>query len=152
MKKYLELTQHERDQIVGFAIPDNGPVVEHDGPVDREEAIMEIIDAMTEVRPLRDRLHETIEVCGYAPPTIRRSLLRPLDHLLEVMGELYQHPDDDWSEVTQGMRDAEKVFLDKVIEEYTVTNVVEVCSDEIQIGEFVKEHCAHWLYGEDEEG
>ena len=154
MKKYEELTEEERSQIIGFQTPDDIPVIEMDKDTDRVEAIMEIIEAMTEFRPLSEMLDETIEVCGYGPLVIQRSDLKSMDilaRLLERMDEEYKHEDDDWShEMTRGMVAAEDEFLDKMIAEYIVTKLEAVCSDDIHIGEFVKEHCAHWLYGEDE--
>ena len=154
MKKYEELTEQERCRIIGFQTPDDKPVIEMDKDTNRVEAIMEIIEAMTEFHPLSEMLDETIEVCGYVPLVIQRSDLKSmdiLDRLLERMDEEYKHEDDDWShEMTQGMVAAEDEFLDKVIAEYTVTKLDAVCSDEIKIGEFVKEHCAHWLNEGDE--
>ena len=156
MKKYEELTEQERCRIIGFQIPDGIPIFEMDKDADRVEVIMQIIEAMTEFRPLSKMLDETVEVCGYEPLAVDRDYLRSLDildRLLERMDEEYKHEDDDWSqETTRGMVEAENEFFDKMIAEYTVTKLEAVCSDNIHIGEFVKEHCAHWLNEADEEG
>ena len=154
MKTYEELTEQERSQIVGFSIPDSTKLVEiHETPFDRNEAIAELIEEETYDRPLRDLLPETIEVIGLRRIVIYPSDLKShdiLDRLLERMDEEYKHEDDDWSqETTRGMVEAEDEFLEKVIAEYTVTNLEPVCSDEILIGEFVKEHCPDWLLDED---
>ena len=154
MKTYEELTEQERSQIVGFSIPDSTKLVEiHETPLDRNEAIAELIEEETYDRPLRDLLPETIEVIGLRRIVIYPSDLKSmdiLDRLLERMDEEYKHEDDDWSqETTQGMVEAEDEFLEKVIAEYTVTNLEPVCSDEILIGEFVNKHCPDWLLGED---
>ena len=154
MKKYIELTEQERSQIVGFGVPDLFPEMPL-SPInvdrDRNEAIMNIIEEYASELNLSCILHETLHICGYVSKPVANFLFSPLECVLERLEEEYKYEDDkSCTVVTQAMLDAEKAFLDVVITEYVPSIVVPVCCDEISIGGFVKEHCAHWLNGEDE--
>lgn len=83
---------------------------------------------------------ETIEVCGYAPMVPDFELYRPLDNVLEDLDEEYSG--DEFTEPTQAMKDAEKVFMAAIAKEYKVRMCDEVCRETVNVAEWRKSHKA----------
>jgi hypothetical protein len=89
---------------------------------------------------------KTVTVYGFARevPKWDREAQRVLDRFLEDLDEPYGNPEEA-TDQTDAMLVAAKEFVEKIKAEYQVWSCRRVTSEEINVMEWVKEHCPHWL-------
>jgi len=83
-----------------------------------------------------------LTVYGYARAVVDRAKLCPLESLLEYLDDWYGS--DDASEPTPGMRAAEELFVDAVLADYQVQHCRVVAEEQIDVAQFVRDHCPEW--------
>ena len=105
---------------------------------DRDEAIESILDGI-------GKLPEKIEICGYARmlPNVELLAHHALERLVEDLDEEYG--DGNYSEATTAMKEAAKVFLTAVLDEYAVWACILVKRETVDVPAWVKENCPEWL-------
>lgn len=109
--------------------------------IDEDEAIESILDDYTD-----NNFPEKITICGYAHMKIDISYLNPLEHCIENLDEEYGDPDSGgYSDPTDAMKDAERVFLEVIKKEYQVWTCEPVCKKEIIVADWVKKNRPDWL-------
>ena len=105
-----------------------------------------------------DSIHEAVEVhiddCAWVPPTLTvHGFARmvptdvdvlPLEDVLERLDETYGDPEGDSTDSTQRMRDAEDEFARIVLEEYESWACEEVCEEQIDVRQWLKENRPDW--------
>ena len=106
---------------------------------DEHECIEGILD------DIDDPLPEKITICGFARMEVATLCLNPLENCLETLDEEYGDPDGEYSESTEAMKEAERVFLAAIKKEYTTWMCEEVCRKEIIVADWVKENRPDWL-------
>jgi len=106
---------------------------------DEDVAIEAILDGIDGPLP------ETITICGFARMEVDTLRLNPLEDCLETLDEEYGDPDGEYSESTEAMKEAERVFLAAIKKEYTTWACEEVCRKEITVADWVKENRPDWL-------
>jgi hypothetical protein len=89
---------------------------------------------------------EKITLYGFVRETLKlgNEAARILEQLLEGLDEEYGNPEKATTE-TEGMKKAAEEFVQKVAAEYQVWSCKRVASEEINVMEWVKEHCPQWL-------
>jgi hypothetical protein len=122
---------------------------------DKDDAIEYFLDGWLSGKMTKDEvlkaLPETTEVKGYAKMKVnyRESWLSPLEDVLERLDEEYGDPSGgDYSKPTDRMKAAEKEFLKVIVEEYEPWMCEEVCKEEINTLEWVRENRPDWLEDE----
>ena len=84
-----------------------------------DDAIESALDGVDVV----NALPETIEVCGFAHmelPSAESLARHVLEDFLEKLDDEYGNPDGDYTEKTDGMKEAAKEFVAAVLDNYTV--------------------------------
>lgn len=110
---------------------------------DKNKAIESILDFF-------DPFPETIEICGYArvekpaPEKLEGSVLENLIEHLDCDFEL-GHPDGDSYEITDGMKEAESVFIKAVLKEYNPWSCEIVTRETVDVQKWVRENRPDWL-------
>lgn len=110
---------------------------------DENEAITYILDGYMSIK----HLPETITVCGFARMIVNAGVLSPLEDLVEWLDQEYGG--EDFSEITEKMKEAEKVFIAAVLEDYVPWQMEPVIKKEINVQEWIKEHELEWLENEE---
>ena len=107
---------------------------------DKDEAIMGILDGL-------DKLPEKIEICGYARmiPNVELLAHLALERLLENLDEEYGDPEGGYVSGTDKMKEAAKVFLTAVLDEYVIWACILVKRETVDVPAWVKENCPEWL-------
>lgn len=119
----------------------------HDEP---DDAIEDALDSMLHPNmtpaEVLAALPKVITVTGYARmvPEIP-TYAAPLECLLEALNEEYGPPDDEPNAPTQKMQEAEAAFIATVLAEYEPWACEEVCSEEINVEVWVREHNPEWI-------
>jgi len=134
MVEYVRSGQYGKEPVL-WGSPDEERLVYTDEDV-AIEAILDGIDGP---------LPETITICGFARMEIDTLRLIPLEDCLETLDEEYGDPDGEYSESTEAMKEAERVFLAAIKKEYTPWACEEVCRKEITVADWVKENRPDWL-------
>ena len=104
-----------------------------EGPLhfdNKDDAINDLIDNFNEGEE-----PETITIAGYAPMKVVMPNI--LEMLLENLDEELSDPDGDLTEPTEAMKEAEKVFLAVIENEYKPWAHEEVCRKEINVKEWL---------------
>jgi hypothetical protein len=83
---------------------------------------------------------ETLEVYGYAPVECRIKDGTSLDYLIEFLDQDYGDPNGYGTEITQAMKDAEKMFYDIVLREYKPGTYEVVEKRTINIAQWCKDN------------
>ena len=95
-----------------------------------------------------DPLPETVEVHGFARmqlnPAEWSGWRGPLESFLENLDEDYGHP-TDYTTPTDTMRKAERAFVEAVLREYEVWRCYKVCTETVNVAEWVRENRPEWL-------
>lgn len=107
-----------------------------------EAAVEWHLDALT-----LDLWPEEMFVYGFARMEISPEQLReaPLEHILERLDEEYADPEGSYSEPTKKMREAERAFIDAVLEEYEPWMCEQVTEVKIKVLPWVREHLPNLL-------
>lgn len=108
---------------------------------DQDEAIEAYLDDLDDVK----NLPETIEVNGYARMVFNPAHCHALTHVLEHMDEEYGDPDGGYTEPTEAMKAAEKVFLEAVAKEYTPWACEVVKTIKVNVKEWIAKNRPDWL-------
>ena len=133
MVEYVRSGQYGKEPVL-WGSPDEERLVYTDEDV-AIEAILDGIDGP---------LPETITICGFARMEVDTLRLNPLEDCLETLDEEYGDPDGEYSESTEAMKEAERVFLAAIKKEYTTWMCEEVCRKEIDVAEWMKENRPDW--------
>jgi len=96
---------------------------------------------------LRPFMVSTVDVIGYARMEPGVDFLESclLEHALEALDEEHGDPDGGSDEATEAMKAAEKVFIQAILAEYTPWTCEQVCTTEVNVGEWVRKHQPGWL-------
>lgn len=95
-----------------------------------------------------DPLPEKLEICGYARmelPKAESLVSHVLDHLMETLDKEYADPEGSYTDATDGMKEAAKVFVAAVLDEYTNWACELVKRETIDVMEWVKANRPDWL-------
>ena len=109
---------------------------------DQDDAIECILDMS-----MPGELSGTLEICGYAHLELPRaeSLCdHVLEHILEGLDEEHGDPEGSYSEPTDNMKKAAKVFVTAVLSEYMGWACEIVERKNIDVAAWVKEHRPDW--------
>lgn len=115
-----------------------------------EEAIEGNLDGWMDQRKgtpeLLEALPETLTLAGFArmEPDAERWPESVLEDFLNCLDENYGNP-DDYTDPTEGMKEAAKVFVEAVLKEYTAWACIEVCRKVIDVHAWVRYHRPEWL-------
>lgn len=107
-----------------------------------DEAIEYALDDM-----YPDQWPETIEVHGFArcpKPDAALYIGSVLEDLHALLDENHGPP-DEYTEPTDAMRAAELVFVEAVIKDYEVWCCYKVCTETVNVAEWVRKHRPEWL-------
>ncbi len=107
---------------------------------DQDDAIEGILDM--------GELSGTLEICGYARmelPGAESLCDHVLEHILEGLDEEHSDPEGSYSEPTDNMKEAAKVFVTAVLSEYTSWACEIVERKTIDVAAWVKENRPDWL-------
>jgi hypothetical protein len=127
-KVHVEFWGDEMDEVLSYE--------------DMDEYIESVLDDFMEP----SHCPETLIVWGYAHKEMTtKDMPSVLDNLLEGLDEDFGNPDGGYSEVTEAMKEAEKVFLEVVRKEYTPWICEPVCKEEINVTDWIKENRPDWL-------
>ncbi|MEE9365868.1 MAG: hypothetical protein V3W44_04185 [Dehalococcoidales bacterium] len=94
-----------------------------------------------------DKLTGTLVMCGYVHEEMAGAASwsdHVLEHLLEDLDDNYGDPEGS-IETTDNMKKAATVFVQAVLDEYTVWQCEVVDRKEIDVAEWVKENRPDWL-------
>ena len=110
---------------------------------DIDDAIEEILDQCGHPFP------ETITVCGFEREKVSLDDLkgRLIDFALEELDENYRISDEygDGSESTPKMLEAEKIFIEAIVSEYTAYDCIITTNVEVPVTEWIEKHRPDWL-------
>ena len=110
---------------------------------DIDDAIEEILDQCEQPWP------ETITVCGFEREKVSLDDLkgRLIDFALEELDELYSISDEygDGSGSTPKMLEAEKVFIEAIVSEYTPYDCEVTTEVVVPVTEWIENHRPEWL-------
>ena len=110
---------------------------------DIDDAIEEILDNHNHPWP------ETITVCGFERDKVSLDYLkgRLVDFALEELDEDYRTSDayGDGSESTPKMLEAEKVFIEAIVSEYTPYDCEITTEVVVPVTEWIENHRPEWL-------
>lgn len=134
MVEYVRSGQYGKEPVL-WGSPDD----ERLEYADEDVAIEAILDGIDGPLP------ETITICGFARMEVDILRLNPLEDCLETLDEEYGDPEGEYSESTETMKEAERVFLAAIKKEYTTWMCEEVCRKEINVADWVKENRPDWL-------
>ena len=111
---------------------------------DIEEAVENYLDGL-----YQKDWPETLTVFGHVRMKPLDEEFSDLERLLETLDEEYGDPDGDGPEQTPAMIEAEKAFIEVMRKEYHVWACEQVTTREINVQEWVKANCPHWLNQEE---
>ena len=106
-------------------------------------AIEEELDARNGI----DGLPRTLEICGFVradKPTAESLLDNGLEYLLEYLDDNYGNP-EEYTVPTDTMKEAAKVFVQAVLNEYTVWSCSIVKRKTIDVAQWAKDNRPEWL-------
>lgn len=92
-----------------------------------------------------DQFPETIEIRGYARMQPSPDVLRPLEDLLEYLDEEYGDPDGPPTEATAKMKEAERAFINVVLQDYSSWACEQVTTEIILVNEWIGNKRPEWL-------
>ena len=108
---------------------------------DQYDAIENMLDGI-------GKLPETIEICGYARmelPGVESLATDVLERLLEGLDEEYGDLEGGYVSGTDKMKEAAKVFLTAVLDEYVSWACEIVKRETVDVAAWVKENRPDWL-------
>jgi hypothetical protein len=127
----MDNTKPERE--VEFWGPDDAERLIH---TDMDSAIESMLDDLPG-KPFPEK----IIVYGYAKREVETFHPFVLDYCLERLDEEYgDHDGGDYTEATDAMKEAEKVFLEVIKKEYIPQTCEPVCQKEIIVMDWIKEN------------
>lgn len=138
---------------------------EYDGPIaywscrddlerlsdeDMDEAIEAYLDDLwerdQEWASYKSHLPEKLSVYGWKRIKVNADMLwEPLEDVLDRIDEEYGDPDGDGQDITDKMKEAQRVFLEAVAAEYKCWACEVACTREIDPLEWIKEHRPDWM-------
>lgn len=114
---------------------------------DREEYIE---DRLGEMDP--EEWPDFLEVVGFARVEVTAEFLGgvPLESVLDSLDETFGNPDFGYTEPTEGMKEAERVFLEAVLKDYVPWSCEEVVRESVDLRVWIRGNRPEWMTPEED--